>query len=153
MVLKKRENGVMAPNRSDYRQRVKGEVFAKAYARAQRALAAGFYIEAIAICDSLITDRLRLILTSNSEAPASHASTGKIANFLISQDVPCFDEKLWTDVLDWSRARNRHAHEMGNISGDDLVPWRTRISHANQVAKAGFALVNRVSKEARLHRI
>ena len=131
----------------------KGEIFKKAYARAKRALSAGFYIEAIAICDSLITDRLRLIMAANSEIAAARAGTGKIANFLVSEKVPCFDEALWKDLLEWSRARNRHAHEMGNISGADLVPWRTRIAHAKLVAEAGFALVNRVSREARHHRL
>jgi len=140
-------------NRSLDRRSAKGDIFAKAYARARRALSSGFYVEAIAICDSLITDRLRLIMMSNSEIPADRASTGKIANFFISSKIPSFDESLWTDVVDWSRARNRHAHEMGNISGNDLIPWRQRLAQAKKVAEEGFALVNRVSREARKHRI
>ena len=67
----------------------KGEIFKKAYARAKRALSEGFYIEAIAICDSLITDRLRLIMAANSEFEPARAGTGKIANFLVSENRCC----------------------------------------------------------------
>ena len=133
--------------------RNRGTVFALAYKRAQRALAAGFYLETIVICDSLLTDRLRLILLSNHEAAADRATTGSIANFLLSQKVIAFDASLWDDILDWSRMRNTQAHEMGKISGDTLVPWRTRLTQAKKVAEAGFSLVNRVSKEARRHRL
>lgn len=131
----------------------KGAIFTKAYKRAKRALDSGFYIESIVICDSLMTDRLRLILISNQEVPTGKGTTGSIANFLLGQGVSCFDDGLWSDLLEWSRLRNKHAHEMGNISGMELVQWRLRIAEAKEVAQAGFALVNRVSKEARNHRL
>ena len=67
----------------------KVEIFKKAYAWAKRELSAGFYIEAIAICDSLITDRLRLIMAANSEISPARAGTGKIANFLVSENTCC----------------------------------------------------------------
>lgn len=135
------------------RGHLKGQIFTKAYKRANRALDSGFYIETIVICDSLITDRLRLILMSNEESMTGKGTTGSIANFLLGKKVPCFDDNLWADLLEWSRMRNKQAHEMGKISGTELVKWRTRISEAKGVAQAGFALVNRVSKEVRHHRL
>ena len=67
----------------------KGEIFKKAYARVKRALSADFCSEAIAICDSLITDRLRLVMATNSEISPARAGTGKIANFLGSENTCC----------------------------------------------------------------
>jgi hypothetical protein len=135
------------------RSRDKGDIFALAYRRAQRALRAGFYLETIIICDSLLTDRLRLILTSNFETDIKRTTTGSITNYLIGQRVISFDESLWADILAWSRKRNHMAHAMGAISGDSLTPWKTRLAEAREVAESGFALVNRVSKEAKQHRL
>ena len=131
----------------------KGKIFSKAYRRAKRALDAGFYLETIVLCDSLLTDRLRLILRSNHEVVAARGTTGSIVNFLLSQKVTCFDENLWADILSWSRMRNKQAHEMGAISDDNLVSWHRRLPSARHVAEAGFDLVNRVSGEARHHRL
>lgn len=133
--------------------RAKGSVFAQAYKRAQRALSSGFYLEAIIICDSLMTDRLRLVMESNHEVPTDRATTGSIVNFLLGKKVTSFDDNLWNDILQWSRRRNKQAHEMGNISGESLIPWRTRLAEAKLVAQSGFSLVNRVSKESGRHRL
>ena len=138
---------------SNSQRKKKGEIFSRAYRRAQRALKAGFYLEAIVLCDSLLTDRLRLILRSNVEIETKRATTGAIANSLISQKVTSFDENLWEDILNWSRKRNHQTHALGHISGEPLVPWNNRLAEAREVAQAGFALVNRVSREVRHHRI
>ena len=135
------------------RSHAKGEIFSLAYRRARRALHEGFYLEAIVLCYSLLTDRLRLILKSNFEIDTRKKTTGSIVHFLIGQKVESFDENLWRDTLEWSRKRNHQAHAMGEISGADLTPWRSRLIEAREVAESGFALVNRVSKEARHHRL
>ena len=135
------------------RSRDKGRIFSFAYRRAQRALKAGFYLEAIIICDSLLTDRLRLILKSNVEIETKRTTTGAIANYLLGQKVSSSDDNLWHDIVSWSQRRNQQAHAMAEISGESLTPWRTRLAEAKEVAESGFALVNRVSKEARHHRL
>lgn len=80
-------------------------------------------------------------------------TTGAIANYLLGQKVSNFDDNLWHDIVGWSQRRNQQAHAMGEISGESLTPWRTRLAKAKEVAEPGFALVNRVSKEARHHRL
>ncbi len=131
----------------------RGNLFRSAYKRAQRALKAGFYLEAIVLCESLILDRLTLIHLSNLEQDVRRASAGTLANSLKSRQVHSFDINLWDDCLAWTSKRNKHAHHLANISGHESTSWKNRIREARQAAEEGFALVNRVSHEARQHRL
>ena len=81
------------------------------------------------------------------------ASAGTLANSLRSEKVASFDEGLWQDCLDWTAKRNKHAHHMANISEPSPTKWRVRIREAKAVAEAGFALVNRVTKESKQHKL
>ena len=108
----------------------KGRIFSFAYRRARRTLNAGFYLEAIILCDSLLTDRLRLIVKSNFEIETKKSTTGAIANYLLVQQVTSVDENLWQGILNWSKRRNHQAHAMGEISSASLTPWRKRLAEA-----------------------
>lgn len=131
----------------------RGAIFRSAYKRAQRAIKAGFYLEAIVLCESLLLDRLSVIHLSNLEMDIRRASAGTLANSLRSAKVECFDEGLWQDCLDWTSKRNKHAHHMANISEASPTKWRIRLREARAVAEDGFAIVNRVSIESRKHKI
>ena len=131
----------------------RGALFKAAYKRAQRALKAGFYLEAIVLCESLILDRLSLIHVSNLDLDIRRASAGTLANSLKSNRIHSFDANLWDDCLAWTSKRNKHAHHLANISTDETTKWRNRLIEARRAAEAGFALVNRVSVESRKHKI
>ncbi len=47
--------------------------------------------------------------------------------------------------MKWNRGRNKHAHEMGNVSGVELIPLRNRLKDPRSGASEGFEIVNRVS--------
>jgi hypothetical protein len=83
----------------------RGALFKVAYNRAQRALKAGFYLEAIVLCESLILDRLSIIHSSNLDQDIRRASAGTLANSLKSRKVHSFDEDLWDDCLAWTSFR------------------------------------------------
>jgi hypothetical protein len=130
----------------------KGAVFRLAYKRAQRAIKSGFYLEAIVLAESLIADRLRVIVKSSLQTPVPRPSTGRYASYLVDGKVHQFDDGLWEACKNWNSKRNDHAHTMGQVSDLEQESWRRRLAESKLVAQEGIKLANRCSVEAKKHR-
>lgn len=131
--------------------KLRGEVFRKAYKRANRAIKAGFYLEAIAICDSLASDRLREILRSNVNYKVGDLSVGQCLSHLKDHKIAAFDDDLFVASKDWVQSRNKFMHSMGQLTDFESISWLKRLRIAKSVAGEGLKLVNRLSKESRKH--
>lgn len=139
-------------SKSDW-AKTQGEIFKKAYKRATRAINSGFYLEAVSLAESLILNRLEVILRSSEGIEYDKFSVGKAINTLISHKAVAFDESLWVDCAAWSRKRNSLSHHFARVELGGDLNWRGRISFAQEVATEGLKIANRCSLEARKHRL
>lgn len=125
----------------------------RAYKRAKRAITAGYYLEAVTLCESLILNRLEVVLASSGGIEYSKFSVGKALNTLESHKIPVFDETLLDDSKDWVGVRNSFSHHFAKVDLPEFPSWRTRIAAAGELARSGLELANRWSKESRKHKI
>ena len=131
---------------------VQGELFRRSYKRAKRAVAAGYYLEAVSLCESLILNRLEVGLRASGGLEYARYSVGKALNTFESHKLPAFDVTLIEDSKAWSVQRNQLSHHFTRVDLDNFVTWRGRLSNAKLTALAGLELANRWSKESRKHK-
>lgn len=131
----------------------KGKLFSLGYARAQRAIKAGFYLEAVSLCDSLIVNRLIAILRSNTDDARLRYSVGQAISEIRKLKIPQFDDDLLEDCESWTKARNRLIHGMAHLPENGSIGWKSRLATAKRTGEIGLDLANRLSTEARKHRL
>ena len=122
----------------------RGDIYRLSYKRAQRAIKAGFYLEAIALIESMMADRLESILAIQSRQPV-HFRTAAQAASALRHTHPYRDSLLLKDVSAWSNGRSRWLHEFAKVSEHDHLTWRARIADARDVAEAGLDLLKGVA--------
>lgn len=128
-----------------------GRLFRLTYSCAYRSLKAGYYLEALSLCDSLITSRLQAILSKDIEGNHSDKTIVRAANELLKMEIPEFDVGLWQECRAWGKQRNFLMHEMVKIDDGSLSGWRSRLKLAKSTAEAGLVSANRLSRESRKH--
>lgn len=131
---------------------VQGDLFRRSYKRAKRAVEAGYYLEAVSLCESLILNRLEVVLRASEGLEFPKYSVGKALNTFESHKLPSFDATLIEDSKAWSAKRNQLSHHFTRVDLDNFVTWRGRLSRAKLTALAGLELANRWSKESRKHK-
>lgn len=124
----------------------RGDLYRRSLNRAKRALAAGFYIESIALTESLLADRLESCLFLITQQPVTQRTASQAARALQAQ--PTFtNQALLADILDWGTRRNRAVHEFAKINNQDgVTSWHSRLREARQVAEAGLELLTQISR-------
>lgn len=124
--------------------KVRGDLYRRALDRASVAHAQGFDLEAIALVESLMADRLESVLSLIAGQPARFGTVGEAAREL---DKPhnLLERELLEDVILWSHDRARWLHEFAKVPDGDDVTWEDRLADASRVASEGLALLNRVS--------
>jgi hypothetical protein len=126
------------------------ELYAAAYTHMQKAIDAGYFLEAITICESIIGDRLeaRLAQIHQQEPDARNLLTLEKLTKRLAQDETGGErpKELYKRVRLWTDKRNKALHQMVKLSDDWNVPWETRAAEAKQVAKEGKELTREVDK-------
>ena len=135
------------------RSNAKGKLFSLGFARAQRAIKSGFYLEAVSLCDSLMVNRIVAILCFNSDEVRNWYSVGDAIKAIRNAKIPQFDETLMEECANWARKRNRFIHGMAHLPDSGELEWKSRLAQAKITAEAGLRLANRLSEEAKKHRI
>ena len=110
----------------------------------------GFYLEAISLEESLITDRLESYLTRLTETEFSFMTLGKIQKAIEKHETDVDLRALVLEELDeWRKARNTASHEMVKIEDGKKVCWDDRMKINQAVAKTGLELVRKVDQQTR----
>ncbi len=123
------------------------ELYSAAYAHIQKAMKFGYFLEAVAICESIIGDRLeaRLAQIHQQEADARKLLTlGRLTQRLAQDDVDLAPRKLYCKVKSWAAERNKVLHQMVKLTDDWKGTWGTRLVEAKRVAEAGHKLTREV---------
>lgn len=125
----------------------KGQLWEHAIRRLDEAIASGFFLEAIALADSLITDRLESIAHVNQEV-VDMAALGRALTRALKSS-PDEIGRLEADLRQWGKGRNRCLHQMAKHSDSWPGSWSERLETAAGVAVEGKRLVRVVDEAAR----
>lgn len=121
------------------------DLYHRAYSRVNKAIARGFHIEAIAILESLMCDRLENLLQAiNPESKVELGSLGKLYNS-VSKEIE-MPELLLADLKQWNMARGQVIHQLVKISDVDAVSWQHRMAFARKTSRDGKLILNELRK-------
>lgn len=119
------------------------------HVRVKVAIEAGFYIEAIALIESILADRIESKVAYLGEAPVEHLTVNQGINALNSYGVILDHHQLFDEVKLWANGRSKWIHEFAKLSTNEEFDWERRISDAAQVAIEGQKLLTRLNSALR----
>lgn len=129
--------------------------YADAFDRVERCLSQGYHLEAIAILDSLIGDRLasrlaHLVGTDSIAVSAVGTLCGKLVGYKNDPGVevdPAFREVV-AEIRTWSEARNDAMHAIARIfrHEEHAVSFDEAMASHHQTVLAGIALLQRFDR-------
>lgn len=122
--------------------RLKSELISSAYKRAKRAINAGFFIEAIAIEESLICDRLEAILSRVSKTEVNISTIGKLIVALKPYGV--LSEDLAAELQTWQKYRSQTIHQIVKVTNSESSDWRSRLRFARSTSVEGLQLFQKL---------
>ena len=120
------------------------ELRSRAQDRLASALKAGYYIEAVALEDSMISDRLEELLDLRKEHVAMN-SLGQLAQLARAMDPEAFSA-LAQRLLAWADQRNQVVHQMVKVGPTHRGDWESRLAAAQAAAVEGQTLAADVER-------
>jgi gas vesicle protein len=113
---------------------------------------AGFYVEVIALCESIIADRLESLANQISQSSQySYETMGRLTDYLLgakqrdslSQEIV----DVVSEIKNWTKKRNSAVHEMAkNIEGDFMEKYAKLKETAEEAIKLFRKLDNEIRK-------
>lgn len=123
------------------------DLYVKANERIVEAIDAGYFLEAICLVESFVSDRLESRVSYLSGSDFGFQTLGR----LIQESRRTEDDEVLVDELlpaldDWRRRRNTAAHELVKIEACDgkRESWSERLARCRTVAVDGHALMKRI---------
>ena len=116
--------------------------YAEAFARIAKAQEAGFYLEAVTLSESIISDRL--------VSYTSRPGTGKQPNLnqafaLLIKEIRDVAPELYGELDQWKNARNTLIHQFAkSLPGTPTTAVEDQLAIAKQAAAEGERLARRV---------
>ena len=125
-------------------RKLKYVLLANAHSRITYAISKGFHIEAIALIESVLADRLESAIHSvNPELRIKNALGSVIKT---ARELGVIKEDLANRLKIWHDARSKIIHEMVKLSEDVESTWNERLKFARQVALEGQILSKEIDK-------
>lgn len=147
-MARSRKRAVRTPDNDISQERY--ELYKATFAWITKSINEGFYLEAISLEESLITDRLESYMTWLKGTDYSFKTLGDLKRAI---EVYETDDDLRLLVLgeldQWRRARNKAAHEMVKIEDGKTISWTDRMRINQEVAEAGLELVRKIDRQTR----
>ena len=111
------------------------------------AMEQGYYLEAITLMESLITDRLESALIYNEIIPADKAflTLGSALNRIKSTGI--LSQDLYSKIDAWRISRNAALHEIAKIEEGSAPVFNERYIQQASVAKDGYQLFKDIKQE------
>ena len=127
------------------------ELYARSLARVKEAMEAGYSIEAVALLEGMISDRLEARLAhKNSQAKDKRklSTLVTLAEELRGKnsDDPDSAKEVYGRVIVWADDRNNAVHELVKLVENGSETWEMKYSEAKEAAKNGLSLFRDVSK-------
>lgn len=131
----------------------RGKLIARALNRLKRAIASGFYLEALALTDSLISDRIVVIAHYSSGQEIKVRGVKDGLRCLLSLGVVLKDEQLAADTIEWGRVRNAAIHGLSKFEEFSGLSWNRRLRESRVASELGLSLALRWLSEAKWHKL
>lgn len=128
----------------------KFELIKSARKRVDRAIQSGFNIEATALLESLIADRIESAIENKTGEVQKVQNLGRLVTNAISQGI--ISEDLAAEIRNWSKSRAKVIHEMVKVTSENPGSWRERMTFARQLAREGIEILKKVEKISRSYR-
>lgn len=125
-------------------------LYKQAYSRINDATKQGFYLEAITIIESLVSDRLESRLSFLKGCDFSFKTLGGLIKE--SRKTETDSELRWLvdqDLDKWRNDRNKALHEMAKIADGDSSTWEERVKGIIPVAMAGLKILRAIDKRCK----
>ena len=138
-----RTRAVRQPNNTVSSERY--DLYRCALGRIANAIESKFYLEAIGLVESLISDRLESRITEVTGKDFSFKTLGQLIMKMkkIEQDIN-LRTIIINDLDRWREKRNIAAHEMVKIEQGNTISWADRISINENVANEGIDLFRQI---------
>ena len=124
------------------------ELYKAAFGWITQSINDGFYLEAISLEESLISDRLESYLIWLTGSNVAFMTLGKLQDVIRKKEK---DDALRSLVLDevnqWRKSRNQAAHEMVKIEDGKAMSWDERMKINQTVAEVGLELVRKIDRQ------
>jgi hypothetical protein len=127
--------------------KIKKELIRSAHKRVVRSIKGGHHLEAIAILESLMADRLEAGLSRLTSAEQPMLTLGPLIKEAMKAKV--ISQELAEEIKAWSKGRNKALHQMVKVPHVDVGDWKARMKYARILAIEGKELNARLAKEIR----
>lgn len=123
----------------------KSQLLKKCHARLSRALELGFNIEAIALIETLMSDRLESLLSTVDSEPVELKTLGQ--HLARVERFGVLDQFVIGELRNWNRKRNLAVHELVKIRNSSDTDWNARIKFVREAAREGEQLLKGLKTE------
>ena len=145
----------MRAKRADWSKDVgllKSELIKAANKRIKSCIKSGHHLEAIALLESLIADRLEAGLSRKKEGKQLMNTLGPLLNESLRSQL--ISDDFCEEIRNWSRERNKVLHEMVKVRELSSGNWRQRMKHARSLAIEGLKIYEKLAPEIKkIHRL
>lgn len=140
-----KERGKNTGPKSEVGQKRK-ELYANTWAKIKSSLEAGYYLEAITLCESIICDRLEARIGWLSAKKSAQFNTiGKNIEILGYLDADERIQETYKKILKWASGRNEALHQMAKVPSKDSTNWAQKYEFARDVAEEGVRIAKELS--------
>lgn len=113
----------------------------------------GFYLEAIVLTDSVVSECINTIFFYSSDAPVRIKGINDGVRKIQHLEITILDDSLGVDTLSWGKQRNAAIHGFTKLSEFNGADWDSRRAQVKVQAQEGYKLATRWLREATKHKI
>ena len=131
-------------NENPFVGKLRYELYKKAIVQFNNAIEAGYYLEAITICESLITDRLESRCSELGQ-PHSFKNIGALIRKLIQIETDQeLQQIIFRDLDNWRENRNTALHEIVKFEKGEIPNWENRVGNSKVYAEEGIKIFRKI---------
>lgn len=122
----------------------KQELYRQAHKRIKNSIAKGSHIEAVALIESIMSDRIESAIGAITNKDISASTLGSLFNKL--QELRPAEKELADSIKSWNKARGLVIHQMVKLTNNYDSDWSARIRFARITAKEGLKVLTDLRK-------
>ena len=120
-------------------------LYRMAYGRIKGAMDDGYYLEAITLIESIVSDRLESRITKLLGTDFSFKTLGALINKSKSVETDAsLSALVQTDLDDWRQLRNEALHAMAKLANGDSSTWEDRMLALVLIAEDGIQVLKAI---------
>lgn len=125
-------------------------MFRQVFSRINAAQQQGFYLEAITLVESLVTDRLEGRLSFLLGQDFSFKTLGAVIDKARTHEADGVLNSIISSRLDnWRVARNKSLHEMAKIAAGDTRTWEDRTKGLIPICEEGVRILRAIDSRCK----